>query len=1287
MIQALLDTGASGYAFIDYDFARKHSFPMSPLPRPRTLEAFDGSTPVFGNITHTVCLNMSIGSHAETNMRLFVTRLSHHPIILGHPWLRKHNPTINWETSIVDFCSRYCRRFCSPWGAVPAPTLSASVSASRVVPPRHRHTPEIVVPVHPDPNLDLTPDLTPGLTSDLTPDLTPDLTSGHGPDVICDTTGLRPGCAPLRLDVARIGAAPFALLARKPGHELFTVSLRDLNQALAPEKAKPDKNVDPATLLPPEYHEFLDVFSRKESNILPPHRPCDHKIELKPGSEPPCKSLYGMSREENIELRKYLEENLEKGFIRASQSPAASPVLFVKKPGGGLRFCVDYRGLNDITIKNRYPLPLISETLSRLSKAVIYSKLDIISAFNRLRIAHGEEWKTAFRTRYGLFEYLVLPFGLCNGPASFQAYINETLREYLDIFCTAYLDDILIYSDSLAQHRHHVKVVLERLRKAGLQIDITKCEFHTTSVAYLGLIITTEGVRMDPVKVETIVNWPVPANVKDVQSFLGFANFYRRFIVGYSSLVKDLTALTGKNVTWAWGPKHQAAFDKLREAFTSEIILAHFDPDRKIVVETDASDYVSAGILSQYDDNGILRPIAFYSKKHAPAECNYEIYDKELMAIVRAFEQWRPELEGSAHTIDVITDHKNLEYFMTDKLLSRRQARWSEFLSRFDFKITYRPGKQGGKPDALTRRSADLPPKGGDGAMDERVKYQNQTVLKAHNLTPEVIPEKFNIEIMNPGSDLNISKPLHLNPINTPDPDGDEDDSPPLEELWNTAREHDQFEVEILNLLQQGIRRSRKIPLAECEDKNGKLYFRDRRYVLDYDPLRLRLIDECHRKIHAGHPGRTKTYALLSRHFWWPRMYDSVKRYVRNCHGCSRNKASRDTYQGWLRPLPPPERRWQDVSMDYVGPFPESTYQGVTFKYILVIRDRLSKMCHLEPTQTMETEEACEVYYNRVWRYHGLFRSCVSDRGAQFVNKLWERMRTRLGIQARLSTAYHPETDGQTEKTNTSIEEYLRHYVNYLQDDWAQWIAGAEFAINNADSVTTGCSPFLANSGQHPLLGFEPAEPLPRNLTTSDRRQILQADAFVERMKDLTEHLHDQILLTQAEQEHHANASRTPSFRYKVGDHVFLNAKNLKRARPNQKLDSKNVGPYPIKKILSPLVYELDLPASMQIHPVFHTNLLQPRADNPLPGQIEEPRPPVVVKDGEYEWFVLAVLDSRLSGRNKLLQYRVRWESEEITWQPWYDLTNCKPALQAFHAQNPRKPGPHPDMGLAVLRP
>ncbi|KAF4301954.1 hypothetical protein GTA08_BOTSDO10282 [Botryosphaeria dothidea] len=389
-----------------------------------------------------------------------------------------------------------------------------------------------------------------------------------------------------------------------------------------------------------------------------------------------------------------------------------------------------------------------SENSQSQDKAKIFTKLDVVHAFNRIRIKEGHEYLTAFNTRFGQYEYLVMPFGLCNAPGTFQSYINNSVLEYLDKFCIAYLDDILIYSEKEDEHAKNVNKVLQRLKDRGLQLDLDKCEFNIRSVKYLGLIVSTNGIEMDPEKVSAIINWEAPTSVKGVQAFLGFANFYRRFIKNFSHIARPLTEMTkGEQFTtrngkrkmkyqeFTWDNKKQAAFNQLQAAFTSAPILVHFDPEKEIWVETDASDFVSAGILSQMHD-GVLKPVAYFSKKMSSTECNYMIYDKELLAIIRSFETWEPELISTPidKPIKVLTDYKNLEYFMTTKQLTSRQARWAKFLSAFNFIISYRPGKQGEKPDSLTRRTQDLP----QGIDDPRKQHRFQQLLRDSNLEPNM---------------------------------------------------------------------------------------------------------------------------------------------------------------------------------------------------------------------------------------------------------------------------------------------------------------------------------------------------------------------------------------------------------------------------------------------------------------------------------------------------------------------------------------------------------------------
>ena len=447
-------------------------------------------------------------------------------------------------------------------------------------------------------------------------------------------------------------------------------------------------------------------------------------------------------------MKKYIDEHLGKGFIRPSSLAAASLILLVRKPGRGLCFWIDYRALNAVTVKNRFPIPLISETLGKLAGAVRYTKLDVIHAFNRIQMKEGHKWLTAFNSRYGQFEYLVMPFGLCNAPGTFQGYINESLREYLDVFCTAYLDDVLIYSGKSEDHAGHVLQVLRRLHKRGLQVDIDKCEFNTTRVKYIGMIVTTNGIEMDTEKVEAVQKWEAPSTVKEVQAFLGFANFYRQFISNFARKVKPLNKLTKRTQyttrkgtkkiryeAFEWNKACQQVFKDLKRAFTTAPVLAHYDSLLETWVETDASDFVVAGVLSQKHGE-VLKPVAYFFKKMNPAECNYMIYNKKLLAIVRSFETWRPELASVStnQPVKVLTDHQNLEHFMTTKQLNCRQARWAEFLSEFDFKITYRPGKEGEKPDTLTRLAQDRPKE----SDDSQQQHQFQTVLKASQLDDDI---------------------------------------------------------------------------------------------------------------------------------------------------------------------------------------------------------------------------------------------------------------------------------------------------------------------------------------------------------------------------------------------------------------------------------------------------------------------------------------------------------------------------------------------------------------------
>ena len=659
---AMIDSGASTQ-FIDLEFAVKNNLPLTLKPKPETLIVVDGRK-AESQLTHTCTLDLTLDQHLKT-LTFQVTKLAGWNMILGKTWLKRHNSVIDWTKNTVTFGFGYCQAHCLPTRA-PQPTNTVVTTCK----------------------------------------------------------------------IAMISRAAFQITSQQEDSQIFLLAMSTIQEDVDPAK----HSEYPANLVPEQYHNFLPLFTKKGADKLPPHRYVDHEIPLEADKKPPMGRMYFMSATELQEIRKWIEENPSKGFIRASSSFCALPILFVKKKDGSLRLCVDYRALNDITIKDRYPLPCIEETLNQIRGAKYFTRLDLRSAYNLIRIKEGDEWKTAFRTRYGLIEFLVMPFGLTNAPATCQCFVNDTLREFLDVFCVCYLDDILIYSDNLQDHRKQVKAVLEKLHVAGLFVKPEKCEFEVNKTTFLGFVISQEGIEMDLEKVSAVLNWEVPKTIQDVQYFLGFANFYRRFIEGYSRICTPLfnllktvdksketsTVTTNPDVPVKketnkapieWTPCCQQVFDELKSRFCSAPVLKHFDPTLETILETDASDYVVSGVLSQRhpdpakpEGRGTLHPVAFLAEKMSPAECNYGTGDKELLVIIACLQKWHMYLHGVPFLI--YTDHHNLQNFGTKALLNRRQARWAGLLAQYEFQIQFRCGKANGKADALTRRSGDLPKEG-----------------------------------------------------------------------------------------------------------------------------------------------------------------------------------------------------------------------------------------------------------------------------------------------------------------------------------------------------------------------------------------------------------------------------------------------------------------------------------------------------------------------------------------------------------------------------------------------
>ena len=1041
---------------------------------------------------------------------------------------------------------------------------------------------------------------------------------------------------------------------------------------------------------------YRDVFTAVNAEQLPPHRPgVDLAIELQEGRQPPYGPLYPLSPAELEVLREYIQENLAKGFIRPSKSPAGAPVLFSPKKDGSLRLCVDYRGINSITVKNRYPLPLTSEIMDRVNGAQWFSKIDLKDAYHRIRIYPGDEWKTAFRTRYGHFEYVVMPFGLTNAPAAFQAFINHALRGLVDDFCIVYLDDILIFSKSEEEHTQHLHQICERLRESELYAKPSKCRLYQKEIEFLGFIISPEGVAMDPDRVETIREWKSrpPQNYRDVQVLLGFCNFYRRFIRGYSQLAQPLTTLlkgskNGKksgDLSKEWGEPQREAFLTLLGAFETAPMLKHFDPERQSRVEADASDYALGGIFSQLYEDG-WHPEAFYSRQFKGAEVRYGTPDKEMLAIVDSFKHWRHYLEGSKHNIEVLSDHHNLQGFMRKPTLNGRQARWLYYLTPYDFTIRYRTGESN-PADALSRRPGYGPASGEDcssllATLDAKLaRINNVKVLCLRHVLGSAEFGATDGLSPAPSTDANSHA---VKTVNEGSPKGDDCEADHLLKIVRVqvvtrrkAKEATQSESPLLKeptvnlkkliaavqatdpLSQRLIKEIQNAPANQARgayelSPEGLLMWGDKVCVPQQRSLINELMSIYHDCPQAGHWGMMKTLELLQRKFKWTGMRADVDEYVRTCPTCQGLAARRHKPYGSLEPLPQPSRPWTEISMDWITGLPPSIKYGREYNSILTIVDRYTKMAiFLCVTDTMDAAEMAELLYNELECRFGPPSGIVSDRDSRITSQFWADLCHYTVVKRKLSTAFHPQTDGQSEILNRIVENYLRAFTNLEQMNWAKLLPTAMYAYNNSLNHTLKMTPFKAMYGYDPDFHIDvEGDVTGRTPAALDR---------VNKLMELRDSLKAQWAKAQAHQKKYYDLRHTP-MGFKRGSLVKLSTANLKLK--DKKLQPKFIGPFRVTERIGNQAYRLALPSQYdRLHDVFPIQLLEPyygRDDaDPLPMPELEDEP------DEYE--VEEVKDKVLmKGQIRCLVKWAGWPAEYNQWVDEIDMANATAKIKAY---------------------
>ncbi|KAL5524985.1 hypothetical protein ACEPAF_8854 [Sanghuangporus sanghuang] len=593
--------------------------------------------------------------------------------------------------------------------------------------------------------------------------------------------------------------------------------------------------------------------------------------------------------------------------------------------------------------------------------------------------------------------------------------------------------------------------------------------------------------------------------------------------------------------------------------------------------------------------------IAYRSSTFLEAEQNYEIYNKKMLTIVQALKEWRQYLQGANQPFEVWTDYANLTYFRSPQKLNRRQARWRLDLAEFDFTLVHKPGKTLGKADLLSRR-ADYD----KGKRDN----ENVTFIKKEWLVRGTV--QMSREVL-------------------------------VEKVVEAQRQED-----------EGVR-------PKDVEKRGDMWRKGHRLYIPAS-IRENIMKEHHDSTLAGHPGATKMIQLIAHRYWWLRMSADVRVYVRGCDHCQRTKALRTMRAKVLHPNEVPEAPWQIVTVDLIGELPESN----GFNAICVVVDRFSKQIHAIPMTTKLTAEGiARIYRDHVFRLHGLPRKIIHDQGVQFDVKMMKELYKLLHIEGNPSTAYHPQTDGQTEQVNQELEQYLRLYINHQQSDWADWLALAEFAYNNREHSAIKLSPFFINTGMH-LLDFTGVGMASLNLS---------AEEFAKHVKEV--HELTQGNLTQANEDmkcfydRHAGQSIT----YEAGQKVFLDGRNIKTIRPTKKMDDKWFGPFEVVEKVGASTYRLKLPKTWKkVHPVFNEILLKPAIQPSFESQKKLPPPPPVIIDEQEEYEVEEILDSHLH-RGKL-QFLVKWVGyEEATWQPESDVKdNAQESIQEFYRKHPGAP-------------
>jgi len=778
-------------------------------------------------------------------------------------------------------------------------------------------------------------------------------------------------------------------------------------------------------------NEYRDVFPDEIPLGLPQDRGIRHEIDLTPGTKYCVTRQWPLPRDQVEAIDDFFEKRRLAGHVRESKSPHCTPTFCVRKATGGWRIVHAYNKLNDATIPAQTPIPRKDVIVDSMAGSTIFSTVDLTDSYYQILMREEDVPLTAVSTPSGmLWEWLVMPQGLKNAPATFNRCVSHILRPVRS-FAPSYFDDVFIHSkasDGMSEvevHRRHLRKVLELMREHKLYANIRKCIFGASEIPILGCLVGKKGVRPDPEKIKAIVEWPVPRNVNDLRKFLGLANYLHKYSKNNAHIVYPLTQLLRKDAPWDWSPMAQESFESVKLSLTEAPILAIADQDKPFHVVCDASNIAIGCALLQHDSHGQERVVSYQSRQLKPAERNYPVHDRELLAMKYALAKFRVYLLGTQH-FTVFTDHCSLRTAIKSPHLSQRMARWLSFFAEYNFTVEYKPGKLNVLADALSRRP------------DFESDYESDSRVDANAIT------RWTSSLHD-----DIKRAYGL----------DHEIKPLLAYLANPTE-----------VLKAKLPPSTRARLHRFTMHDGLIYFStddgaEQRVLVPNDAdLRTNIMYEYHDTPTSGHVGREKTYVSLARDFHWSNMDKWVRKYVRTCEVCQRVKASSGS-KAPLRSLSIPKGCWKSISLDFVFGLPKDKRGR---DGILVIVDRFSKMVHLTAvSEHISGRECAKVFLDTVFRLHGLPEEIISDRDPRFTRGFWKETFSLLGTHLKMSTTDHPETDGQTERVNRSVITMLRGYAHSFES-WSDYLPMVEFAINNSTHASTGLTPFFVNGMRHP---------------------------------------------------------------------------------------------------------------------------------------------------------------------------------------------------------------------------